>query len=93
MRQQVIKTDDGWRALLTPDLYGRALFLSGKEPEAERILSEAVATSPVSTEAFGFLADAAERLGHTGVARDALVNLDVLEGDTAVAAARLDRAI
>ena len=45
-------------------LYGRALYLSGNYSEAERILRDAVATSPVDLEAFAFLADAAERLGH-----------------------------
>jgi tetratricopeptide (TPR) repeat protein len=73
-------------------LYGRALFLSGNDVEAERILTNAVATSPAATEAFGFLADVAEHLGHHLVARDALVNLDALEGDTAPAATRVERA-
>jgi len=74
-------------------LYGRALFLSGNTIDAERILRDAVATSPVDPEAFAFLADAAERLGHDVTARDALVNLDALEGDTASADERRHRAI
>ena len=41
--------------------YGRALSLSGDLAGAERILREAVATSPVDLEAFEYLADAAER--------------------------------
>lgn len=73
-------------------LYGRALFLGGNYPEAERILRDAVATSPVDPEAFGFFADAAERMGHDIAARDALINLDALEGDTATAAERQERA-
>ena len=73
-------------------LYGRALSLAGNDVEAVRILRDAVATSPVDPEAFGFLADAAERQGHVSAARDALMNLDVLDGDTASPAARLDRA-
>jgi predicted Zn-dependent protease len=73
-------------------LYGRAMSLSGNDVEAERILRDAVATSPVDPEAFGFLADSAERLGHLTAARDALMNLDVLDGDTALPATRLDRA-
>ncbi len=73
-------------------LYGRALYLSGDFVGAERILREAVATSPVELEAFGFLADAAERLSHDLLARDALVNLDLLEGSTASAVARASRA-
>src|SRR5262249_15313912 len=48
--------------------------------------------SPVDQEAYGFLADAAERLGHDNDARGALANLDVLEGDTASAADRAARA-
>jgi tetratricopeptide (TPR) repeat protein len=73
-------------------LYGRVLYLAGNYIEAERTLQDAVATSPVDPEAFAFLADAAERLSHDLIARDALVNLDALEGDTAEAGARLARA-
>lgn len=73
-------------------LYGRALYLSGDVESAERLLRDAVATSPVETEAFGYLADAAERLGHDVVARDALLNLDALQGDTVTAALRATRA-
>jgi len=73
-------------------LYGRVLYLTGNYPEAERILRDAVATSPVDPEAFGFLADAAERMSHDMTARDALINLDALEGDTATATVRLERA-
>ena len=61
--------------------------------EAERILREAVATTPVDPEAFAFLADASEHLGHDVTARDALVNLDALEGDTAAADVRRKRAV
>jgi tetratricopeptide (TPR) repeat protein len=73
-------------------LYGRALYLSGRHAEAEDALREAVSTSPVDPEAFGFLADAAERLRHDLVARDALMNLDVLQGDLASAETRARRA-
>ncbi len=73
-------------------LYGRALYLSGDFAGAERILREAVATSPVELDAFRFLADAAARLSHDLIARDALVDLDLLEGTTAAAARRSDRA-
>lgn len=73
-------------------LFGRALYLSGKYAEAERLLLDAVATSPADTEAFAYLADAADRIGHDLVARDALVNLDVIKGDTAGDAERLLRA-
>lgn len=73
-------------------LYGRALYLSGRHAEAERTLREAVSTSPVDLEAFEFLADAAESLRHDLVARDALMNLDVLQGDLATADTRARRA-
>jgi Flp pilus assembly protein TadD len=73
-------------------LYGRALALSGDLAGAERLLRDAVATSPVDLEAFQYLADVAERLSHDVVARDALLHLDVLQGDTAEAAVRADRA-
>lgn len=72
-------------------LYGRALFLAGQLQEAERILREAVATTPVDTEAYAFLADASEALSHDVEARDALINLDVLEGSTAQSDVRLNR--
>ena len=73
-------------------LYGRAMYLSGDAGAAERLLREAVTTSPVALEAFAYLADAAERLGHRIIARDALLNLDVLEGDTAPLDVRTRRA-
>lgn len=73
-------------------LYGRALYLSGDATAAERILRDAVATAPVDLEAYAFFADAAERLGHHRDARDALINLDVLQGDTAAAEVRAARA-
>jgi tetratricopeptide (TPR) repeat protein len=73
-------------------LYGRAIYLSGDLPGAERLLREAVATSPVDLEAFRSLAEVAERLSHDVIARDALVNLDTLEGDTAPANVRASRA-
>jgi tetratricopeptide (TPR) repeat protein len=73
-------------------LFGRALYLTGDAAGAERLLQDAIATSPIDPEAFGFLADAAERLGHAGVALDALVDLDALEGDTASIERRAARA-
>jgi tetratricopeptide (TPR) repeat protein len=73
-------------------LYGRALYLAGETTEAERILREAVSTSPVAAEAFAYLADAAERAGHALAARDALLSLDALQGDTVAPAVRLSRA-
>jgi tetratricopeptide (TPR) repeat protein len=73
-------------------LYGRALDLAGDTAAAVRILDEAVATTPVDPEAFAFLADAAERLGRHAAARDALINLDALQGDMATAEVRAARA-
>jgi tetratricopeptide (TPR) repeat protein len=73
-------------------LVGRAQYLSGDWARAEATLHHAVRTAPVDAEAYGFLADAAERLGHDADARGALANLDVLQGDTAPAVARAARA-
>ena len=73
-------------------LYGRALYLSSDIAGAERILREAVTTSPLDAEAFIFLADAAERLGHAAAARDALVSFDALQGGTVPGHARAVRA-
>jgi tetratricopeptide (TPR) repeat protein len=73
-------------------LFGRALYLSGDAAGAERLLHEAIATPPIDPEAFAFLADAAERQSHPDVARDALLSLDVLEGDLASTDTRAHRA-
>lgn len=73
-------------------LVGRALYLSGDVAGAERLLREAVTIRPAAPEAFGYLADAAERENHLLDARDALVSLDALEGDTASAVVRAARA-
>jgi tetratricopeptide (TPR) repeat protein len=73
-------------------LFGRALHLSGDAIGAERLLRDATATSPVDPEAFAFLADAAEQLGHSAVAFDALRRLDAVEGDTVPTGARAARA-
>lgn len=73
-------------------LLGRAQYLSGDWARAERTLTEAIRTAPVDVEAFGFLADACERLGHDADARDALANLDALQGDTASVSSRAQRA-
>ena len=73
-------------------LYGRALHLAGNARDAERILQEAIATSPVYPTAFQYLADVADELGHPAGARDALVSLDALEGSTRGRGARAARA-
>jgi len=82
----------GARRSDTLALLGRAQFLAGDPAASERTLIEAVATSPVASEAFEYLADAAERLTHLAAARDALVSQDALEGDTASSAVRSARA-
>lgn len=73
-------------------LYGRAVYLSGDAAGAERLLTDAIRTSPVDHEAFAYLADAAERARHPAVARDALLKLDALQGDTVSSRVRLARA-
>lgn len=73
-------------------LYGRVLYLADDLVESERILLEAVATSPAERRAFAYLADAAEALRHPLVARDALVKLDLLEGNTTPPETRARRA-
>ncbi|HET9368953.1 MAG TPA: tetratricopeptide repeat protein, partial [Vicinamibacterales bacterium] len=73
-------------------LFGRALYLTGDLSGAERILQEAVATSPLEPQAYAFLADTCERLGHFVDARNALMDLDALEGSTAPAERRAARA-
>lgn len=51
--------------------YGRALLLAGNAAAAERVLQQAVTRIPVAPAAFRYLADAAQRLGHDFIARDA----------------------
>ena len=62
-------------------LYGRAIFLSGDAPGAERALLQATSKAPVDPMAFRYLADAAERLGHVAAAVDALVRYAALIDD------------
>ena len=73
-------------------LYGRALHLSGNGQDAERILQEAIATSPVYPAAFRYLADVADELGHPAGARDALVSYDTLDGSAGDRPTRVARA-
>lgn len=73
-------------------LLGRALYLSGDDAGAERLLREAVSTSPLIAEAFGYLADACERQREYDAAREAVEKLDTLQGDTAPRAIRSARA-
>lgn len=62
-------------------LYGRALYLSGDPAAAERALRRATLQFPVDPSAFAYLADAAERLGHTQAARDASASHAALVAD------------
>lgn len=73
-------------------LLGRAMYLTGRYDDALRMLQEATATSPVVTEAFAYLADVAERTGHHLDARNALLDLDAMEGGAASAGDRAARA-
>jgi tetratricopeptide (TPR) repeat protein len=52
-------------------LYGRALFLSGSNAAAERVLRRATEQFPVEPAAFTYLAMAARRLGHTAIVKEA----------------------
>lgn len=69
--QNVTDADDNGEALM---LSGRALLLIGDVETAERALQQATEKLPVETAAFSYLADAAERLGHLDVAREALLD-------------------
>ena len=75
----------------TLTLYGRAMLLSGDASVAERALLQAAGRTPVEPAAFRYLADAAERLGHIPIARDALLRYVALAGDGAVDAAVAQR--
>ena len=71
-------TSGGASSSETLMLYGRALFLSGQTAAAERALQEAVSRPPIDPVAFRYLADAASRLGHADVARNARQRYDAL---------------
>jgi len=75
----------------TLTLYGRAMLLSGDARVAERTLLDAVGRPPVEPAAFRYLADAAERLGHLPVARDALLRYVALTGESDVDPATAER--
>jgi len=73
-------------------LFGRALFQASDVEMAERVLRQAVSTLPVDPQAFLFLADAAERLGHLADARTALLKYQALVGPDPSAARQARRA-
>ena len=62
-------------------LLGRAQLLASNPTEAERTLTEATMRRPIEPMAFAYLADAAERLGHYAVARQALLDHAALRGE------------
>ena len=61
-------------------LYGRALLLAGETARAERALAYAASRFPVDPLASFYLADAADRRGHTAVAQRALIDYAALAG-------------
>jgi tetratricopeptide (TPR) repeat protein len=71
---------DGSEALA---LLGRARFLAGAVDEAERLLKDASGRLPINPEALVYLADAAERAGHSELARRALVSYRTLQQEDA----------
>lgn len=73
-----VGSDDSSEALT---LFGRALLMTSDAETAERMLLDATRKTPVDPLAFSYLADAAERLGHYTVARQALLDYDALVGD------------
>ena len=72
------RTDTASSEALT--LYGRALFLSGDITGAERTLLRAAEMTPIDPVTLRYLAEAAERLGHSAQARAARARHDALTG-------------
>ena len=62
-------------------LRGRAHLLAGDAVAAERTLKQATAQFPIEPAALLQLAAVAERAGHVGTARDALVRYTAISGD------------
>jgi tetratricopeptide (TPR) repeat protein len=76
--QDAVGSDDSSEALT---LFGRALLLSRSVDLAETVLQQATEKAPVDPQAYYYLADAAERRGHSDVALRALLDYRALEGD------------
>lgn len=76
--QDAVGTDDSSEALT---LFGRALLLSKSVDLAETVLQQATDKTPVDPQAYYYLADAAERRGHSDIALRALLDYRALEGD------------
>jgi tetratricopeptide (TPR) repeat protein len=73
-------------------LFGRALYQAADVERAERVLQQSVSRLPVDPEAFVYLADAAEQLGHLADARAALLKYQALTGDDQSVARQARRA-
>jgi tetratricopeptide (TPR) repeat protein len=74
--QVAVADADSSEALM---LFGRALLLADDEEPAERVLRQATEKRPADPLAFYYFADAAERRGHTDVARQALLDYSALQ--------------
>jgi tetratricopeptide (TPR) repeat protein len=70
-------------------LLGRAMLLAGDPEPAERLLQQASSRLPVDEQAFAYLAEAAERLGHADLARRALISYRALAAEDAPSVARV----
>jgi Flp pilus assembly protein TadD len=76
----------------TLGMYGRALALAGRDAEAEAIFRQASQRFPTDPEVLPHLASVAQRLGHLGEARQALVKYSILvdeDRDEALHAAKI----
>lgn len=73
-----IGNDDSSEALM---LLGRGLLMAGDPESAERMLRDATQRRPMDPLACAYLANAAERLGHYRVARQALRDYDAIRTD------------
>jgi tetratricopeptide (TPR) repeat protein len=76
--ENAVKSDDSSEALM---LFGRALLLADDDELAREMLQKATERLPVEPLAFYYLAQAAERNGDIGAARQALLDYHALEGD------------
>ncbi len=76
--QEAVGSDNSSEALM---LFGRALLLSQNAELAETVLRQATDKRPADPQAFYYLAEVAERRGHYGIARRALLDYNALQGD------------
>ena len=89
LQEAVTRPDDTHEARA---LLGRALLLASDVEAAERVLQQAVSSTPIDPQAFLFLADAAEQLGHLAEARTALLKYQALTGNDPVPSRQARRA-